>query len=90
MNKTLILIPVLALVAACGPAAQPTVFEVLPDELKDCKFFYIRNSSGQTLNVVRCPNSNTTAKTSGKHPVTTVTIDGVDYELTPKKKEGAE
>ena len=46
------------MLAACSPSYERQDFPVLPEELKDCKFFRVSNGT-YTINVVRCPNSDT-------------------------------
>lgn len=70
----------LSLLAGCENSYNTINFPVLPDELKDCKFFHVENSSGAHVCVVRCPNSTTsTTYTAGKMRTTSVVIDGVEY-----------
>lgn len=38
----------------------------LPPELSDCKIFKLRNATGLSLYVTRCPESNTTTESTGK------------------------
>lgn len=65
--------------SACTPSANEVSYPVLPDELKDCKFFRVDNG-GFPIRVVRCPNSTTSATfQSGKTTKTTVVIDGKEY-----------
>lgn len=76
----LLIFLVLPLLSACGPSAKNYVPEVLPEGLKDCKFYELVTNNTR-LQVVRCPNSqvSTTSK-EGKATRTTVTIDGEVYE----------
>jgi hypothetical protein len=74
------LVLVASILAGCTPGVETMTYEVLPDDLKDCKFYLLKNSSGDRMRVVRCPNSvTTTTYTSGKSTITTVVIDGVEY-----------
>lgn len=69
------------LLAGCSNGYSEKKFPVLPDELKDCRFFYITNDKGESLTVVRCPISvTTTAYRQGKSTRTSVVIDGAEYE----------
>lgn len=53
---------------------------VLPNELSDCKIFYMRPSDVGSITVARCPNSTTsTTYSSGKTTHTTIVVDGVEY-----------
>jgi len=77
--KYIMLVMAVAL-AGCTPSAKETVWEVLPDGLKDCKFYEISNSNGATMKVVRCPMSTTSIQyQSGKATINTVVVDGVEY-----------
>lgn len=54
---------------------------LLPFELQDCKVYYLSNSGGGSITVVRCPNSSTSTNySSGKAKVNTNVIDGVKYQ----------
>lgn len=73
----------LALVAStlvgCGSSAREESWEAIPTELKDCKFFRLRDGMS-SVRVVRCPNSATTVTYSqGKSTANAVVIDGVEY-----------
>jgi hypothetical protein len=49
----------LVILSSCSPSSkQSTSYTSLPEELKDCKIFYISNGFNE-LTVVRCPNSDT-------------------------------
>jgi hypothetical protein len=75
MNK-LILLCVLLAITGCTPSAGQLDFPVLPDGLKDCKFFYIRDGGGTSITVARCPNSTTSVVSGGKHKRTSITAEG--------------
>ena len=81
--KTNILMPValaaLIGLAGCNPSAQVKNFSVLPDELKDCKFFLLMDENGSSITVARCPNSTTTVRQSDKAGTTSVIVDGKEY-----------
>lgn len=64
------------LFSGCTPESKELNFPVLPVELKDCKFYMVRDGLGNVLSVVRCPNSSTSATTSGKSPKTVIVIEG--------------
>lgn len=67
------------LLAGCSPEAQVMNYPIVPDGLKDCKFFWISNGKSG-MQVARCPNSTTsTAYSSGKSQATAVVIDGEEY-----------
>lgn len=77
---------VLSVVILTGCGYEPSYtddtksFSVLPEGLKDCKIYYIKNSVGYSLSVVRCPNSQTSTTYSvGKSTATTVVIEGKKY-----------
>ena len=78
MNKRikLLAIPVIVLLTGCEPSATPKNFTVLPDELKDCKFFVLSNDHGSSITVGRCPNSTTTVQMNNKARTTSVIVDG--------------
>lgn len=56
------------LLSSCEKSAKETTEDyILPDGLKDCKIFDLRDASGSYLRVVRCPLSNASAQyRSGK------------------------
>ena len=57
-------------------------YNAMPEGLKDCKVFYVYADSSNSLNIVRCPNSSTTASyMSGK---TTETVATVEQSTEPK------
>lgn len=70
---------------ACTPHTEEAAGKFsVPDDLKDCSIRDMWNTSGNYITVVRCPNSTTTTRTSGKNPRTTVVIDGAEYEKVEK------
>lgn len=70
--------------AGCSPSYESMSMPVLPDELKDCKFYHVSNGE-ISMRIVRCPNSATsTTYTSGKTTRTDVVIDGVAYRPVEK------
>jgi hypothetical protein len=75
MNK-FILLCALLVITGCTPRAGQLDFSVLPDELKDCKFFYLRDGSGNNITVARCPNSATSVVSGGKQKRTSITAEG--------------
>ena len=81
MKKFLVILIMSLAITACSPTASETSDSYkIPEELNDCKFFYLYSPSKSGLNVVRCPNSSvSTTYMQGKTPTTTVTIDGVIY-----------
>ena len=66
--------------SACEPAAKIRDFPVRPKFLEDCQFARLTDADGNSITVGRCPNSTTTVVVPGKSPVTTITVDGVEYE----------
>ena len=74
-----VLILSLMLLAGCEPSATEKIWPVMPAELQDCKFYKLKDTEGNTMNIARCPLSATTVKTQAKHPQTTITVDGVEY-----------
>lgn len=77
--KKIILLAMLFVLAGCEPGARTKIYPVLPDELKDCKFFIITDDSGGHITVARCPNSTTTTRQNDKRGTTSVIIDGKEY-----------
>jgi hypothetical protein len=52
----------------------------MPAELAGCRVFYVTNSVGDRMTVVRCPNSATSTEVrKGKTTQRTITVDGVEY-----------
>lgn len=78
MNRIIIL-AALATLAGCQPYAEVRNFPVIPDELKDCKFFYLNDKVVSSITVARCPNSTTTVQMQNKARTTSVVIDGKEY-----------
>ena len=74
-----LLIVVLVALTGCSPEARVKNYPVLPDELKDCKFFRLTDGDGGSITVARCPNSTTTVRQSDKPGTTSVIIDGKEY-----------
>ena len=74
MKRILILV-ILASLMGCDSAVEQT-WPVVPDGLKDCQIYKLKNGGGAVLRVVRCPNSSTsTTYPVGKHQETSVVID---------------
>jgi hypothetical protein len=74
-----VLILSLVLLAGCEPSAKEKVWPVMPAELQDCKFYRLTDSEANSISIARCPLSTTTVKTQAKNPVTTITVDGMEY-----------
>ena len=75
--------------SGCTNDARQVNYSVLPDWLKDCKFYRIQSSTEKDVTVVRCPNSSTSTtvtEQSWKYTVdkTTIVIDGSTYEKVTK------
>ena len=88
MKKLIGILFAAGIVAGCGNSAKEIIYPVLPPELKDCKIFYLTKESGSAITVMRCPNATTsTSYTAGKTKVTTIVVDGVEYQPVPKNKE---
>ena len=77
--KRIILLSAIALLVGCQPYAEVKTYPVLPDELKDCKFFYLSDPPGSAITVARCPNSSTTVQMGNKARAKSVIIDGKEY-----------
>lgn len=70
---------IVVFLAACTPTAKEVLPPVLPEGLKDCKFYELFDG-GSYMKVVRCPSSSTsTTYRQGKTNKNTVLIDGVEY-----------
>lgn len=83
--KLLTIILGVIMLTGCEPIYEENTqnFTLLPDELKDCKFYNVRSNTGSSLNIVRCTNTTvSTTYKSGKTTLTTVVIDGKKYEAT--------
>lgn len=74
-----LLIATVLCLAGCAPEARVKNYPVLPDELKDCKFYRLTDGDGGSITVARCPGSNTTVQQSDKAHTTSVVIDGKAY-----------
>lgn len=75
-------IAIALVLVGCTPSSKDVSRNYAPpEELKDCSFHRLGNDNGGYITVVRCPNSSTTTKTSGKNARTTVVIDGVEYKV---------
>lgn len=68
-----------ALLTGCEPSTRQLHINVLPDELKACKFHEVRPGGlKRNLVVVTCPAANSTTITPiEKSPTPTVIINGV-------------
>jgi hypothetical protein len=75
------IVMILAVVlAGCTPSAQEQTFPVVPEGLKDCKFYKLTDESANTIRVVRCPGSSTSMSyKTGKTRSNSIVIDGVEY-----------
>lgn len=70
----------LILLAGCTPSAQEQTFPVVPEGLKDCKFYKLTDESANTIRVVRCPGSSTSMNyQTGKTRSNSIVVDGVEY-----------
>ena len=77
--KTLLVALAVVFLTACSPGAKTKDYPILPEELRDCKFFRLTDDYGASITVARCPNSATTVRQSDKAATTTVIIDGKEY-----------
>lgn len=85
MSKAMCIPVVMALaLAACGePSYKPLTQVALPPELSDCKVFQISDGT-HDINVVRCPNSDTSATyKQGKAANHSVTLSRDDTSTQP-------
>lgn len=75
------LIGVMVVLALAGCENRATeVHYVLPNELKDCKIYYLESTRNHDLTVMRCPNSTTSTNYSvqngkARTPVTNIVED---------------
>ena len=77
MNKFILLCALLA-ITGCSPRADQLNFPILPEELKDCKFYYLTSENGgKSITVARCPNSSTSVISGGKTKYKSILIDEV-------------
>lgn len=65
----------LVFLVACSPSYEQKTFSVLPEELKDCKFFQVTDGNGTYLYVTRCPLSQTSTTLHAKRPITGIVIE---------------
>jgi hypothetical protein len=79
MKQLILAFGLLMALAGCKPDAEVKNYAVLPDDLKDCKFFRLTDDIGSSITVARCPNSTTTTRQSDKAGTTSVIIDGKEY-----------
>lgn len=69
--KKLIIIVVMALLAGCSDSAREVHVNIMPEGLKDCRYYELV-VQGNTVKVMRCPNSTTSTnwrQQSGKSNV---------------------
>lgn len=82
MFKIVLFSLIVLTMTGCSPSSSTSSWQSNIDAtpaLKDCQAVELDNGFSN-LTVVRCPNSTTTTKTSGKLSKTSVVIDGVVYE----------
>jgi hypothetical protein len=90
LNKIIaggLVIGTLFVLSGCSPKYEDVSgrYASKPEALKDCTFTRLSSNEASNITVVRCPNSDTTTRTSGKSPITTVVIEdtinvnGVEY-----------
>lgn len=79
--KVVSLLGLTFVLAACTPTAEDVSAKYsLPQDLQDCKVYYLKDTSASALTIFRCPNSTTaTTEPRGKTSVRTVVIDGKTY-----------
>ena len=66
----------LCLLVGCDASYKEINYPILPEELRDCKFYSIDNGDGYYMKVVRCPHSDTsTSYREGKVDRTAVVIE---------------
>ena len=88
MKKLIGILFAASIVAGCTNSAKEVIYPAMLPELKDCKVFYLTKESGSAITVMRCPNATTsTSYTSGKTKVTTIVVDGVEYQPVQEQKD---
>lgn len=80
MKKTAAIIAILlsaVMLSGCNESSKQVYYAATPVELKDCKFYELNNSNGNRVQVVRCPNSDTSVQAKqGKATVYSATVEG--------------
>lgn len=75
MKKIMLIVSVL-LVAGCENSYESLSYPVLPEDLKDCKFYEVHSRGGSTLKIVRCPQSDVSMRyIEGKRTITSMTVE---------------
>jgi intein/homing endonuclease len=89
MKKIILILITLVSFMACSKKTQEyTDSFLLPEELKDCKIFWMRGENVGSMKIVRCPNSSTT--TSYEDGKTQKDITVAETEMSEAKlKESA-
>ncbi len=68
IGKIIVMAALSLALVACEKSAQDTTNTwILPEGLRDCKIYKLDPGIGQPLTVVRCPDSETTTQSGGKH-----------------------
>ena len=81
----------LTCMSACTPVGKDitTSYEQIPDELRDCSIYFMRNKAGNDLHVIRCPSASTTVQqgqSSSQHrPPKKVSTTVTDYESSEEE-----
>jgi len=89
--KVLLTMLMMCFLVGCENSYEKIDFPVKPKELNDCSFYNLENKSGNSVSVVRCPNSSTTSTyqdSEGNSYVTYVT-DGADNIPAEKRSKPA-
>lgn len=76
------------IVSACSPKVEergPIPKEMMPEELKDCKFFRFQTEGGTPIYVLKCDHSDVSVYKPGKSPVGTVTITEPAQDIDTQK-----
>lgn len=91
MNKLLISLILIGFLGGCDMyTEESTANYILPDGLKDCKIYYMRNSYGNSVTVTRCPvSSSSTQYQSGKTAMSSTVVedDKLNQEMEEQKKK---
>ena len=83
MKLILLVLPVILILTGCPNPVNQWQSHGTGDlkqikGLEDCTYNDVFTGATH-LHIVRCPNSTVSTKTSGKDPVTTITVDGTEY-----------
>jgi len=70
IGKIIVMVVLSLALVACEKSAQDTTSKwLMPEGLNDCKVYYLQNTGGNSITVMRCPNSETTTQSGGKSKI---------------------